>query len=104
MTTNFETALPALKEGKRIRRTNWFPNHFIFAQVPATIGKDIVPKMQSLPESVKAFFLKTFTDPSEQIDAIYYNSQIAYVGHSNVITGWGATPEDILANNWEILD
>lgn len=101
----FGHAIEALKHGKRLAREGWNGNNmFIFMQVPAIINKDIVPKMQSLPDDVKAEFQKRFDNPSEQIDAIYYQNQIAMVSSSNVITGWSPSVSDALADDWTILD
>lgn len=107
MKTNldFGSALKAVKEGKRIRREGWNGKGlFVFEQVPSEIKKDIVPKMQSLPQSVKDEFQRRFDDPDEQIDAIYYSNQLALVNPSNMITGWAPSVSDALANDWTILD
>ena len=53
---NFEAILPRLKNGEPVRRFNWEEGTFIFQQVPSRISKEIVPKMQSLPEKVKEIF------------------------------------------------
>jgi len=54
---NFGQAIEALKEGKRVQRTGWNGKGlFVFMQVPSTINREIVPKMQSLPQSVKDEF------------------------------------------------
>ena len=98
-------AVRALNEGKRVASQEWLPEiYFIFKQVPATIGEDIVPNMQSLPQDVKNEFLKRFDDGSAQIDAIYYKDQIACVNESNIIVGWSPTVSDILANDWTIIE
>ena len=100
---DFGGALKALKEGKMVQRTGWNGKGlFVFRQVPATIGKDIVPKMQSLPQSVKDEFERRFNDENEQIDAIYYNDQLALVGPSNLISGWAPSTNDALAEDWTI--
>ncbi len=95
----FGDVVSALKAGLPVRRSSWSADHFIFRQVPAAIGSEIVPKMQSLPEHVKTLFTKSFE--KEQLDAIYYNNQIAYVGDSNLVKGYSADAEDILAEYWE---
>jgi hypothetical protein len=101
----FGLAVEALKLGKRVQRSGWNgKGMFVFQQVPAQIGRDIVPKMQSLPQSVKDEFERRFNDPDEQIDAIYYNDQLALVGLSNVISGWAPSTNDSLAEDWIILD
>ena len=102
---NFGEAIVALKEGKKVQRTGWNGKGlFVFRQVPATISKDIVPKMQSLPQSVKDEFEKRFNDPDREIDAIYYDNQLALVNQSNLITGWAPSVSDSLAEDWIILD
>lgn len=102
---NFGQAIEALKQGKRVARQGWNGKGlFVFMQVPSQIGKDIVPKMQSLPQTVKDEFQRRFESPSEQIDAIYYDNQLALVNTSNLITGWSPSTSDALAEDWFILD
>jgi hypothetical protein len=100
----FGLAVAALKGGKMIAREGWNGKGlFVFMQVPSTINKEIVPKMQSLPQSVKDEFQRRFDDASEQIDAIYYSNQMALVGKSNTISGWSPSSSDTLAEDWFIL-
>ncbi len=102
---DFGKAIEALRVGKRIQRSGWNGKGlFVFMQFPATISKEIVPKMQSLPKSVKDEFQRRFDDLGQQIDAIYYSDQMALVNPSNSITGWSPSPQDTLALDWVILD
>lgn len=102
---NIGEAVKALKEGKRVKCLDWdVQKRFVFMQVTSTIQKEIVPKMQSLPTTVKDYFNETFESPSEQIDAIYYHNQLAMVGLSNLIEGYNPTASDLLSDNWYILD
>lgn len=102
---NFGQAVEALKQGKMVTRSGWNGRGlFVFMQVPAEINKEIVPKMQSLPQSVKNEFQRRFDDPNEQIDAIYYSNQLALVSTSNMITGWAPSTSDSLAEDWEIIN
>ena len=51
---NFGEAIERVKTRSYIaRRANWDDDVFIFAQVPADINRETIPKMQSLPEVVK---------------------------------------------------
>lgn len=102
----FGLAVKALNEGKRVRRTGWREEaKFIFRQVPSSVPANIVPKMTSLPQSVKDYFEWTFTEESkEQIDAIYYNNQLALVGLSNTITSWSPSTVDAMSDDWIVLD
>lgn len=108
-TKNFGEAIEALKNGKRVSRRAWVHpdggfEYFIFMQIHSEIKKHIVPAMQSLPQSVKDEFQRRFEDESAQIDAIYYNNQLAIVGLSNLIRGWSPSPTEVLAEDWLILD
>ena len=103
---NFGQAVEALKDGKCVARRIWLgtDNLFIFKQIPAEIGKDIVPKMQSVPESAKKQFQGTFENESLEINSIYYSSQIAIVGLSNVIHSYSASAQDIFSEDWYIYE
>ena len=101
---NFGQAIKALKEGKRVARAAWNDTTFVFMQVPSEIKRDIIPKMQSLPQSVKDEFERRFNDPKEQIKSIYYVDQFALVNPSNLIIGWSPTVSDSLTTDWIVLD
>ena len=95
---NFGQAIEALKEGKRVARQGWNgKGMFIFQQVLSEINEDIVPKMQSLPQSVKDEFAK-------RGGSILYKNHLAMVYPDNTIYGWVASPSDVLENDWCILD
>jgi len=102
---DFKQVVEALNDGKMAKRSGWNDKSlFIFKQVPSVISRDIVPKMQSLPQSVKNEFEKRFNDPSEQINAIYYDNQIAIVNRSNLISGWTPSVIDVFSQDWIVLD
>lgn len=51
---NFGNAIESVKTRSYIaRRANWDDDMFIFAQIPANINEETIPKMQSLPDVVK---------------------------------------------------
>lgn len=94
---DFGQAIEALKAGKRVAREGWNGKGlFIFMQVPAEINEEIVPKMQSLPQSVKDEFAK-------RGGSIRYSNQMALVDPNNSITGWAPSSTDTLAEDWVIL-
>lgn len=95
---SFGAAVAAMKQGKRVARAGWNgKNLFVFMQVPADISSEIIPKMQSLPQSVKDEFARRGGD-------IHYRNQLAMVYPDNTIYGWVASPSDVLENDWCILD
>lgn len=95
---NFGQAIEALKAGKRVAREGW-ENSFVFQQVPATIYKETIPKMQSLPQDVKDYFELVLPEDGR----ICYSNQLVIVSEQNVITGWAPSPSDVLARDWVIL-
>ena len=100
----FGPIIKALEDGKRVRRHGWDKDKiFIFRQVPSEVPSKFVSKMTSLPNVVKDYFIGTFTD-DEQMDSINYLHQIALVGLSNRIISWIPTVEDIMSEDWVILD
>ena len=95
---NFGQAIEALKQGKRVARQGWNGKGlFVFMQVPSVINEEIIPKMQSLPQSVKDEFTK-------RGGSIHYFNQMAIVNPDNSINGWVASSSDTFAEDWEVLD
>lgn len=95
---SFGDAIAALKQGLRVSRVGWNgKGMFIFMQVPSEIQTEVIPKMQSLPNSVKNEFLRRGGN-------IKYKNQLAMVYPDNTIFGWIASPSDVLEEDWCILD
>lgn len=94
---SFGIAIQALKFGFSIRRRGWNDkNLIVFKQVPAHIEGDIVPKMQSLPQSAKDFILKG----RGYID---YTSQcLIYNENTGRADSWVPSISDVFAEDWEI--
>lgn len=95
---NFGQALEALKQGKRVAREGWNgKGMFIFKQVPANVGIQYVPNMQSLPSDVKDEFVKRGNN-------LNYSNQMCIVKEDNTIDSWVASSSDTFAEDWIILD
>lgn len=92
---NFGKAIECVKTRSYIaRRANWDDDMFIFAQIPANINEEIIPKMQSLPDVVKSEIIKSgFT-------SLDYQNQICKFDNS-VITYYTPTSDEIFADDWE---
>lgn len=102
-----EDAIIALNKGKRIKRAGWNgENMFIFKQIPSQIPLDIVPRMQSLPNSVKNAFVKRLEEGDNNQDFlnIRYENQLCLVSPENVLYGYVFSGSDALANDWIVLD
>lgn len=95
----FSVAITLLKEGFALRRSGWNgKNLFVIKQVPAHIESDVIPNMQSLPQSAKDLIL----DGKGYID---YTSQcLIYNGDTGRADSWVASISDIFADDWEIVE
>lgn len=94
----FGEAIEALKFGLAIRRSGWNGKGLmVFKQVPAHIEGDIIPKMQSLPQSAKDLILKGkgFIDYTSQ--CLIYNEN---TGRAD---SWVPSISDVFAEDWEIV-
>lgn len=97
---NFGEAIEALNKGAIIARKGWNGKGlFVFKQVPADISVEIVPKMQSLPDSVKDVFVAR---QESGLTELHYRNQMAMVYPDNNIYGWLASPSDVFAEDWYI--
>lgn len=114
---SFGEAVAALKQGKRIAREGWNgAGLFVFMQIDSQIPLEIVPKMQSLPQTVKNEFsrrlykeLRMGEEALKAVDPILFNdiryrNQLALVYPDNTIYGYVPSTSDCLADDWTILD
>lgn len=95
---SFGIAIQALKFGLAIRRSGWNGKGlFVVKQVPAHIGSDVIPKMQSLPQSAKDLILagNGFIDYTSQ--CLIYNEN---TGRAD---SWVPSISDVFAEDWEIV-
>ena len=92
---NFGEAIERVKTRSYIaRRSNWDDDTFIFAQIPANINEETIPKMQSLPDVVKHEITESgFT-------SLDYQNQICKFDNGN-ITYYTPTGNEIFADDWE---
>ncbi len=92
---NFGEAIERVKTRSYIaRRANWDNDVFIFAQIPADINEETIPKMQSLPEVVK----REITEAG--ITSLSYQNQICKFDNDD-ITYYTPTDDEIFADDWE---
>ena len=95
---DFGDAIEVLKQGGTIRRAGWNGKGLmVFKQIPAHIESDIIPKMQSLPQSTKDLILKGkgFIDYTSQ--CLIYNEN---TGRAD---SWVPSISDVFAEDWEIV-
>ena len=95
-TFGFGTAIELLEQGKLIRRKGWNgKGMFIIKQVPATINREIIPVMQSLPEAAKKEVLAGLGKINYTCQCLIYNSN---TGRAD---SWVPSSSDIFAKDWE---
>lgn len=95
---SFGVAIQALKFGLAVRRTGWNGKGlFVVKQIPAHITEEIIPKMQSLPQSAKDLVMKgkKFIDYTSQCLIINENTGKA--------DSWVPSISDVFAEDWEIV-
>ena len=95
----FGDAIEVLKQGGAVRRSGWNGKGLmVFKQVPAHIESDIIPKMQSLPQSAKDLIPKGkgFIDYTSQ--CLIYNEN---TGRAD---SWVPSISDVFAEDWEIVE
>lgn len=95
---NFGEAIQALKFGLVIRRSGWDDkNLVVFKQVPAHITGDVIPKMQSLPQSAKTLI-------GNGKNVIDYTSQcLIYNRCTGIADSWVPSISDVFAEDWELV-
>lgn len=96
---DFGTAIKFLKAGGAIRRSGWNGEGlFVVKQIPARITGDIIPKMQSLPQSAKDILMK------REIPHINYTNQMLIVNPDGRADSWIPSSSDVFAADWEIAE
>ncbi len=94
----FGLAIEALKLGKKVSREGWNgKGMFIFKQVPANIGLDIIPKMTSVPQSVKDTMI-------EREQHLNYRNQCVIVDKDGNVDNWAPSISDVFSEDWIILN
>lgn len=94
----FGDAIEVLKQGGAIRRKGWNgKGMFVVKQIPAHITEEIIPKMQSLPQSAKDIIM------SRENKVIDYTSQMLIINPDGRADSWVPSVSDVFAEDWEIV-
>lgn len=95
---NFGETIEALKAGLAVRRKGWNGKGlFIVKQVPSHITGDIIPKMQSLPQSAKDILM------SRKNPHIDYINQMLIINPDGRADSWVPSASDVFAEDYEIV-
>lgn len=94
----FGDAIEVLKQGGAVRRSGWNGKGlWVIKQVPARITEDVIPKMQSLPQSAKDLILKDKGFIDYTCQCLIYNEN---TGRAD---SWVPSISDVFADDWEIV-
>lgn len=77
----YAAALEALSQGLIVSHADLPSGTFIFRQVPSEVPASVIPRMSSLPDSVKAELIRRGGN-------IHYQNQWCIVHPSGTIEGW----------------
>lgn len=95
---NFGTAIRFLKAGGAVRRAGWNGKGlFVVKQVPAYISADIIPNMQSLPQSAKDIIMAR-AEPH-----IAYTNQMLIIHPDGRADSWVPSSSDVFVEDWELV-
>lgn len=95
---DFRNVIQFLKKGKACRRSGWNGKGlFIVKQVPSHIEGDIIPKMQSLPQSAKDILM------SRENPHIDYTNQMLIINPDGRADSWVPSSSDVFAEDWEVV-
>lgn len=97
---SFSEAFQALEAGKCVMRESWIGDKFVVKQIDSDIPAEVVPKMQSLPDSAKKLIGKTADK------GIHYRNQCLLVKQfpsSSVATNYVPDWNDMFAKDWMVL-
>jgi hypothetical protein len=95
---DFGTAIKFLKAGGAIRRSGWNGKGlFVVKQVPSHIEGDIIPNMQSLPQSAKNILM------NRENPHIGYTNQMLIINPDGRADSWVPSSSDVFAEDWEVV-
>ena len=94
----FGTAVLLLEAGMAVRRGGWNGKGlFIVKQVPSHITGDIIPNMQSLPQSAKDIIM------ARKEPHIDYTNQMLIINPDGRADSWVPSSSDVFAEDWELV-
>lgn len=97
-TFTFGTAVLFLKAGMAVRRAGWNGKGlFVVKQVPVHITADIIPNMQSLPQSAKDIIM------ARKEPHIDYTNQMLIINPDGRADSWVPSSSDVFAEDWELV-
>lgn len=91
-----------MKKGLSIAREGWSGKGlFVFKQIPSDIAADIIPKMQSVPDSVKKLLIGRMVKGEP---GLHYTNQMAIVHTDGRVDSWVPSASDVFAEDYFIVE
>lgn len=95
---SFGIAIEYLKAGLPLRREGWNgKGRFVIKQIPAHITEEVIPKMQSLPQSAKNLIM------ARDNKVIDYTNQMLIVHFDGHADSWVPSVSDVFAEDWQLV-
>ena len=95
---SFGGAINCLKAGLAVRRAGWNGKEmFVVKQIPCTIEANIIPGMQSLPQSAKIILM------NRENPHIDYTNQMLIINPDGRADSWVPSVSDVFAEDWEVV-
>ena len=109
---SFGEAVEAAKADKLIARAGWNgKGMFVFQRPEDTLSADVIPKVKSLPASVKEFLIaraQKFAAEKllilAEIGVTFGAYLCMFTADGSIANGWLASQTDMLATDWQILE
>ena len=96
---SFGGAINCLKAGLAVRRAGWNGKEmFVVKQIPCTIEANIIPGMQSLPQSAKIILM------NRENPHIDYTNQMLIINPDGRADSWIPSSSDVFAEDWEVVN
>lgn len=105
----FDFAILALKSGKRVARAGWNGKKmFVFMRPGDVLKTGFIPKVKSLPDTVKQWIDENIDDKANQgetglQDVVFTPYLCLKAADNSIVNGWLASQTDMLAEDWVIV-
>ena len=104
---SFGLAIEALQKGQKVARRGWNgKDMFIFMRPADELDIDFIPKVKSLPDSVKTDLTahgETHYASGDKIKVKFNAYLCMKAADGSIVNGWLASQTDILADDWMIV-
>lgn len=107
---DFGWAITALKAGKLVTRAGWNgKGMFLFIRPSDELTTGFIPKVKSLPQSVKDYIDQYVDDKSNQgeqgLTPVKFTAYICMkAADGSIVNGWLASQTDMLSEDWQLFE